>query len=284
MEKTPAKKTKDLLSQAAVKFKSLVESGALKVPKDYSPDTALKIAGLMFADIADISKATPESVGNALLKTVTLGLNPMRHCHYIMYGNKLSCDENYQGKQMRAYRDADVKSIVAHAINEGDKFNIGIEARTGVVTVKEHEKTLVSMSAKVVGAYAIVTMNDNSYQTTVMNIDQITASWNQRRGSGLSQAHKNFPDQMAIKTVTNRALKSVLKSLDDSSLFYNEKEPTDKPLEDIKQEVKESNDNVQEVEFEEVTEQQPEVVKIKTEKINAEAKAATEIENEEDPF
>ena len=84
MEKTPAKKTKDLISATAVKFKSFVESGALKIPKNYSPDTALKIAGLMFADIVDINKATPESVGNALLKTVTLGLNPMRHCHFIM--------------------------------------------------------------------------------------------------------------------------------------------------------------------------------------------------------
>jgi len=73
----------------------------------------------------------------------------------------------------------------------------------------------------------------------------------------LSLAHKSFPDEMAKKTVINRALKPIIESLDDSSLFYDEKpENLDKSKEDIKQEIKEQE--FEEVEFDEVIEEQNE--------------------------
>lgn len=286
MEKKTELKKVPIIAEVATKFKSFVESGALMLPKDYSPETALKIAGMVLAEVKDakgipaLKCCTKESIANSLMKMVTLGLNPMRHCHFIMYGNKLSCDENYQAKVMIAKRDGGVKSVVAHAINEGDKFELKIEGHTGIMTIGKHEKTLEGLSGKVVGAYAIITMNDGSSQTTVMNVDQITTAWNQRRGNGLSNAHKNFPDEMAKKTVIGRALKSIIKSLDDRSLFEHDSENKDKPLEDIKQEVQ----DVDYVDFDESEEiKEPEKQVIEPEKEQPKAEIVQE-STEKDPF
>ena len=52
-----------------------------------------------------------------------------------------------------------------------------------------------------------------------MNMEQIRQAWKQGATKGESPAHKNFPDQMAIKTVIGRALKIKIGSSDDSELL-----------------------------------------------------------------
>ena len=67
-------------------------------------------------------------------------------------------------------------------------------------------------------AYAILTFPDGTKKTTLMTIDQIHKAWAQGQTRGNSPAHKNFPAEMAKKTVINRACKIAIKSSDDSSL------------------------------------------------------------------
>ena len=50
-------------------------------------------------------------------------------------------------------------------------------------------------------------------------MDQIRKAWNQGAMKGNSPAHKNFPDQMAMKTVINRACKMYANTSDDSDVF-----------------------------------------------------------------
>jgi recombination protein RecT len=61
-------------------------------------------------------------------------------------------------------------------------------------------------------------MPDGSKKTTLMTIDQIHKAWAQGQTKGNSPAHKNFPDEMAKKSVINRACKIAIKSSNDSSL------------------------------------------------------------------
>lgn len=57
---------------------------------------------------------------------------------------------------------------------------------------------------------------------------------------GNSPAHKNFPDQMACKTVINRACKLLIRASDDAVLYNKEDdEPKDYADEDTKHEIKE---------------------------------------------
>ncbi|TEB41563.1 hypothetical protein D0809_24890, partial [Flavobacterium circumlabens] len=66
---------------------------------------------------------------------------------------------------------------------------------------------------------AVFELNDGSVDVEVMSITQIQASWAQGGSKGNSPAHKNFADQMAVKTVLNRACKLLISSSDDSVLY-----------------------------------------------------------------
>ena len=72
---------------------------------------------------------------------------------------------------------------------------------------------------KTKGAYAIVTFNDGTKFCEIMNMKQIRAAWAMGASRGGSPAHKNFPDEMACKTVINRALKVAVGSTDDGDLY-----------------------------------------------------------------
>jgi len=55
-----------------------------------------------------------------------------------------------------------------------------------------------------------------------MTMKDIRTAWNQGATKGNSPAHKNFPDQMAIRTVMNRAIKIEVASSNDSHLDFDE--------------------------------------------------------------
>jgi recombination protein RecT len=72
---------------------------------------------------------------------------------------------------------------------------------------------------KIVGAYATIQLSDGSTHVEIMNMNQIRQAWMQGATKGQSPAHKNFPDQMAIKTVISRGCKLFISSSDDSGLY-----------------------------------------------------------------
>lgn len=51
-----------------------------------------------------------------------------------------------------------------------------------------------------------------------MTMDQIKSAWSMGAAKGNSPAHRNFPDQQAIKTVKSRAVKSFVNTADDSEM------------------------------------------------------------------
>lgn len=220
---------KNITDSVLVKVNSFVESKQLFLPKDYSAANALKSAYLLLVDTKTrdgkpvLEACTKESVANALFKMVTLGLNPIKkQCDFIAYGNSLSCDMEYAGNIAIAKR-CGMKDIKGVAILKGDEFEFEVVAETGRKRVTKHKQTLDSIGdPNVIGAYAIVTFDDGTTDTEIMNFRQIQAAWNQGGMKGNSPAHKNFPDQMSIKTVINRACKLIIRTSDDGALFYGE--------------------------------------------------------------
>jgi recombination protein RecT len=67
-------------------------------------------------------------------------------------------------------------------------------------------------------------MENGVIDTEIMNFKQIQAAWNQGAMKGNSPAHKNFADQMSIKTAINRACKLIIRTSDDAVLFDNDEE------------------------------------------------------------
>ena len=221
---------KDISSQVLAKIDSFQKSGELTLPKDYNAENALKSAYIILSDPKNdiLSKCDKSSVAEALLKMVVYGVSPIKkQCYFIAYGEKLECSISYAGNIAIAKRYGKLKSIKGNAIFEGDTFEFEVDHLSGRRKITKHVQTLDSVgSNKIKGAYAVYELIDGTIDVEVMNITQIQTSWGQGGSKGNSPAHKSFADQMAIKTVINRACKLLISSSDDSVLYD--------PLEDDK--------------------------------------------------
>lgn len=214
---------KDISVQVLAKIDAFQASGELTIPKDYNVENALKAAYIMLSDPKNniLAKCNTSSIAEALLKMVVYGVSPIKkQCYFIPYQDKLECSISYAGNIAIAKRYGKLKSIKANAIFKGDNFEFEVDPKTGCRKIIKHIQTLESIGTnEIVGAYAVYELNDGSIDTEVMNINQIRMAWGQGGSKGNSPAHKNFADQMAIKTVINRACKLLISSSDDTVLF-----------------------------------------------------------------
>jgi len=214
---------RDISAQVLSKIDAFQTSGELTLPKGYNAENALKSAYIILSDPKNniLAKCDKSSVAEALLKMVVYGVSPIKkQCYFIPYGEKLECSISYAGNIAIAKRYGNLKSIKGNAIFEGDTFEFEVDTVTGRRKVTKHLQTLESVgSNKIKGAYAVFELNDGSIDVEVMNINQIQTAWNQGGSKGNSPAHKNFADQMAVKTVLNRACKLLISSSDDSVLY-----------------------------------------------------------------
>jgi recombination protein RecT len=263
-----APQQRELVDGVLSRISSFQTTGDLKLPKDYSAENSVRAAWLILQEttakqgndyLPVLQVCTQQSIANALLKMVLQGLNPnKRQCSFIAYGNKLTLQREYAGSIAIAKRNG-MKNISANVVYEGDEFEFIMDVESGLKKITKHVQSLTTMaSGKIVGAYAYVEMEDGRKSVEVMTMAQVQAAWNQGPNKGQSPAHKNFPDQMAMKTVINRAVKILINSSDDSDLFTDEDENTtvDAKAEVVRQEIIEHANKV-EIGFE--PEQQAEI-------------------------
>ncbi len=218
---------KDISAQVLSKIGAFTASGELRLPPNYSPENALKSAYLILIETKNkqgnyaLDHCTKESIANALLKMVVWGLSPLKkQCDFVMYGDVLECIIEYTGNVVLAKRYSGLQDIKAHSIFEGDEFEFEVDTATGRKKIIKHKQTLETIgSKKIKGAYAVLTLSDGTMDVEIMNITQIKDAWNQGKMEGKSKAHINFPDQMANKTVINRATKLLIRASDDSVLY-----------------------------------------------------------------
>ena len=131
----------------------------------------------------------------------------------------MQLQRSYMGTVATAKRVSGIKSVFAQAVYEKDTFDftMGDEGEIESVT---HETGFANIDIeKIKGAYACVTDGEGQKHFTVMTIGQIRKAWNQGATEGNSPAHRNFTDEMAKKTVINRACKLFINTSDDSDLL-----------------------------------------------------------------
>lgn len=248
MEKSrPAEVGVQLVEDVINAVNEFEKLGQLNLPQGYSSNNALRAAALMLPNITNKSGAsaliacTQSSIKNALLKMVVLGLNPLKQQGaFIVYGTELTFQPEYSGNIAMAKRDGGLKDIVANVIYESDVFEYEINATNGRKRLIKHDQPWQNIDInKWIGAYAITETVDGVFDMEIMNKLQITTSWNQ---GTLSDTHKKFPDQMAKKTVINRALKPFIRATDDDAMMgiptptEPERKPTNAQLSNGKQE------------------------------------------------
>lgn len=249
---------KDVSTQVLAKINAFQAAGELRLPKDYSVENALKSAYIILTDPRNnlLVKCTKESVANALLKMVVWGLSPLKkQCDFIPYGDKLECSPEYTGNIAMAKRYGGLKHIKPNAVFKGDEFAWEVDCETGNKRIVTHKQTLDSISSnEVIGAYAVITMEDGTVDTEIMSMAQIRASWNQGATKGASPAHRNFPDEMAKKTVINRACKPLIRSSNDSILMPDDDDEQKLSVSQKHIQEADKNANIETVDFTEVSE------------------------------
>lgn len=224
----------------------------LTFPKDYNYSNELMGAYLILKETQDSNKkpvlesCTQVSIANTLMDMVTLGVSMQKkQCYPVAYGGKLQCQISVYGNTCIARRYG-LKTIDAMCIYEGDTFAYHIE--NARIVIDEHRQDFLHINKdKIIGAYAIVTMDDGSQYVELMNMDMIKQAWKQGFGykeSG-SGTHQKFTDQMAMKTVKNRALKYIIRTygtqaVSDAYDNFEETETDDRVVMDVQHEIAES--------------------------------------------
>lgn len=223
---TVSQMQREMVDSVQHKIDELAQNNGLNFPPNYSAANALRSAWLIIQQTKDMNNrpalevCTRESIANAMLNTVVMGLNPgKKQVYYIVYGNKLEAQRSYFGTMAVTKRVPGVADIWADVVYEGDTFKIG--KKRGGWEVLTHESDFMNIDPeKIVAAYCTIEMEDGRTYTEVMNMAQIQKSWSKSRNSKQT-VHKEFPDQMAKRTVINRACKMFFNTSDDSDLLID---------------------------------------------------------------
>lgn len=205
----------------------------LSFPDNYSVANALNSAYLIIQDMTVkrrkgnewveekvLDVCTRQSIASSLLDMAVQALNPVKkQCYFVAFGDKLTLMRSYQGTMAVAKR-VGATDIRAEVIYEGDVFRYHIE--NGYKVIDEHTQDFKNIdNEKIVGAYAIVDHPNFTPYVEVMNINQIKKAWSKGKAdlSKANDVHNEFADQMAKKTVINRACKNFINSSDDGYLM-----------------------------------------------------------------
>lgn len=283
---------KNITEQVLAKIETFKQAGELRLPADYSPENALKAAYLTLQDVKNkdgrpaLDVCKPSTVANALLKMVVWGLSPLKkQCDFIVRGDTLCCDPEYTGNIALAMRYGGLKHHKGNAIFAGDdfKFEVGIDGRRKLI---HHKQSLESIGGDVIGAYVTYELEDGTQDMEIMNISQIRNSWLQGAAKGGSVAHKNFTDQMAIKTVYNRMTKLLIRASNDAPLMGDSGSDDNEQKPDVMSEAKQevlNKANAEEIAFEDVPTETPQTA-AETEPIQQEASSQSSNSQTEIPY
>ena len=257
----PAKKQGEGASAGFIEYKNRLTSsvlnkigelrkGGITVPAGYSADNQIYLAFLKLTSMTAkngqpmLSQVTPQSVANALLTMCIKGLSMEKgQCTFIQYGNEVQLQQEYHGTIALAKRYG-AGDPQAQVVYEDDVFEYEIDPKTGKKRVIKHEQKLANISKdKIVGAWCLVPYADHpdwEPKVEVMTFEEIKQSWLQGPTKGQSPAHRNFPQEMAKKTVIGRACKLFVSTSDDAGVYETGQAPewqenrTEKELEEGK--------------------------------------------------
>ena len=216
-----AEAPKDLVESIISRVGEMEQAGEISFPPRYNPGNALRSAWLQIQETKSMDNrpamevCSKESIANALLNTVIQGLSPAKkQVYYIVYGNQLQAQRSYFGTMAAAKRIPGVKDVWADVVYEGDEFQA--HKRHGGWEILQHESAPENIDpAKIRYAYAVIERCDDEPFVEIMTWAQIQQSWAKSKNTKQT-VHKEFPDQMAKRTVINRACKMFFNTSDDS--------------------------------------------------------------------
>lgn len=219
-----AKPANNIANEVLERVTEMKNNKELELPANYSAANALKSAYLTLQGVKDARKrpalevCSAHSVANALLNMVVQGLSPAKtQCYFIVYGDKLQMQRSYFGTITALKRLESVKDITAQVVHEGDTFQIGSDQNFQTI-VRQFDPDFKNQDKEIIAAFARIFRTDGSYVDTIMTKKEIDQSWSQTRQQH-NKVQQNFSQEMAKRTVLNRAAKMFINTSDDSDLL-----------------------------------------------------------------
>ena len=210
---------KQVTSSVANRINAMKSEG-LKIAPNYSVSNALSSAYYALKNSNSgnlLEKCTDESIYNALLDMVTQGLSPAKtQCYFVPYGTTVKLTRSYFGTMKVVKQLPEVKDIYAEVIYKGDDFKIKNE--NGRKVFVSHETDWTNADNEIIGAYCIIEKLDGKKILTVMTKKEIDKSWSKAKTKNVQN---DFPQEMAKRTVINRAAKQFFNTSDDNDLFID---------------------------------------------------------------
>ncbi|MFS9027726.1 RecT family recombinase [Streptococcus cristatus] len=208
---------KQVTSNVANRIEAMKGEGLLIAP-NYSVSNALSSAYYALKNSSSgnlLQQCTQDSVYNALLEMVTQGLSPAKkQCYFIKYGSEVQLRMSYFGTVKTIKQLQDIKDVVANVVYEGDELEIAVE--NGRKKLVKHVTDWRNADKPIIAAYCIISKNDGDEFFEIMTKAQIDKSWSKAKTKNMQI---DFPDQMAMRTVINRAAKLFINTSDDSDLL-----------------------------------------------------------------
>lgn len=230
-----AVQNKEVVNQVESRVSDWVKTGKLNLPEDYSVHNAMKQSLLKLQEVKDkngrsvLEVCDRNSIANALLSMAVQGLTPNKNqCYFIVYGNQLQLQRSYFGTMAVTKRFCpEIADITADVVYAKDKFTFA--KKRGRTVITEHISRLENIDKnQIVAAYCSIFYKDGTEQTTIMTLDQIKQAWQMNRYNNpinqdgslkANTTHGKFTEEMAKKTVINRACKTITNSSNDGSIL-----------------------------------------------------------------
>lgn len=205
------------------RVKQMQDTQDLSLPKNYNASNALNAAFLELQKVQDrnhrpaLEVCSHDSIVKSLLDMTLQGLSPAKdQCYFIVYGNELQMQRSYFGTVAAVKRLDGVKKVRAEVVHEKDDFEIGANEDMELV-VKRFVPKFENQDNQIIGAFAMI-RTDEGTDFTVMTKKEIDQSWAQTRQKN-NKVQQNFSQEMAKRTVLNRAAKMFINTSDDSDLL-----------------------------------------------------------------
>lgn len=210
---------KDVSDAVMARINDMTEKQELVLPEGYNAGTALRSALLIIQETKDkngktaLEVCTKASITNTLLNMCIQGLQPSkRQCYFIVYGNQLQLFRSYFGTQAALRRAVpSVGKIVTDLVHDGDDVEFGTSPFGERYAVRVITDPITNIDKPVVYGFCnIFDLNGELMGSALMTWKDIQKSWAKTRSGGATQ--KEFPEEMAKRTLINRACKHILNS------------------------------------------------------------------------
>lgn len=198
----------------------------LALPKHMTPERLLRIALTEVRRQPKLAECTQESLLGAVFQCAQLGMEPggaLGHAYLVPYKREVQFILGYRGMIDLARRSGQIRSIEAHCVYEGDKFDCTLGLESNLVHEPDWDNPNRSDTKKITFAYAVAHLADGGREFEVMSRRELDET--KRRSKSNGGPWSTDYAAMCRKTVVRRLFKWLPLSVELSQACANDEAP-----------------------------------------------------------